>query len=130
MKKISLAAISVIYFAFSGCQDSAKNIQIDFVDRDAVFALGKTPNQLTLVVEIREDGKLSLNKIETGTIDDPRLLSETLEAIFADREKSGLVEREVVIEPKGGIKNRDLEKLIESLAEVKASPIRVIKTKL
>lgn len=47
-----------------------------------------------------------------------------------DREKTGLVEKEVVIDPQGKVKNEDLEKLVENLADVKASPIRVIKNNL
>ncbi|MCA1624810.1 MAG: hypothetical protein LC768_15085 [Acidobacteria bacterium] len=80
-----------------------------------------------LRVEIDEDGKLSLNKIETGTTADPTLLAEKLKVIFDDREKTSVSEREVVIMPRGEIKNEDVEKLIENLANVKASPIRVIK---
>ena len=127
VKRILLASILMFCLAFSGCQDSAKNYPVDFVDRSAVFALGKKPNPLMLVVEIDENGKLSLNKIETGTIDDITELSEKLKAIFDDRQKAGSDEREVVIDPQGKVKSRDLEKLIESLAERKAAPIRVIK---
>lgn len=130
VKKILLASIFMICFAFSGCQDSAKNYPVDFVDRNAVFALDKKPNPLSLVVEIAEDGKLSLNKIETGTVADLTVLSEKLKVIFDDREKAGINEREVVIDPQAKVKNKDLEKLIENLAEVKASPIRVIKAEL
>ena len=83
-----------------------------------------------LVVEIDEDGKLSLNKIETGTIADVSLLSEKLKAIFEDREKTSIEEREVVIDPQGKVKNEDVEKLIENLADVKASPIRVVRNSL
>jgi biopolymer transport protein ExbD len=100
------------------------------VDRSVVFAPDQKPNPLMLVVEIDENGKLSLNKIRTGTIDDLTELSKKLEAVFDDREKTGLVEKEVVIDLQGEVKNEDLEKLIESLAGVKASPIRVIKNNL
>lgn len=128
MKKIRFASIFMICFTFSGCQDSPKNYRVDLVDRNAVFALDKKPNPLMLVVEIDENGKLSLNKIETGTISDLSVLSEKIKVLFDDREKAGINEREVVIDPQGKVKNEDLEKLIESLAGVKASPIRVIDT--
>ena len=79
---------------------------------------------------IDENGKLSLNKIETGTIDDAGQLSEKLRSVFDDRARSAIAEREVLIEMKGKIKKENLEKLIESLSAVKASPIRIIKNGL
>jgi biopolymer transport protein ExbD len=129
VKNILLASVFMI-FAFFGCQDSAKNLRVEFVDRDTVFAFNQKPNPLMLIVELTENGNLSLNKIETGTIKDPTLLAEKLKVIFDDREKAGISEREVVIDPQGNVKNEDLENLIESLAEAKASPIRVIKDNL
>ena len=79
------------------------------------------------MVEITSDGKLSLNKIETGTIDDTAVLAEKLKSVFDDREKTSISEREVVIDRKGSVERKDLEKVIENLAGVKASPIRVLK---
>jgi len=58
------------------------------------------------------------------------MLSEKLKVIFDDREKTSIKEREVVIYPKGKIKNEDMEKLIKNLANAKASPVRVIKNNL
>jgi biopolymer transport protein ExbD len=130
VKKIWLVSISAICLSFIGCKGSAKIYPVDFVDRSAVFALDKKPNPLLLVVEITEDGKLSLNKIETGMISDLTVLSEKLEVIFDDREKAGINEREVVIDPQSNVKNEDLEKVIKSLAGVKAAPIRIIKNNL
>lgn len=127
MKKIRFVLIAAICIASFGCQDAAKNYPVDFIDR-RTFILDKKPNPLLLVVEIDESGRLSLNKIRTGTIDDLTELSKKLEAVFDDREKTGLVEKEVVIDPQGEVKNEDLEKLIKSLAEAKATPIRLIKT--
>lgn len=130
MKKIGLVSISVICLTFIGCKDSARNYTVDFVDRSAVFALDKKPNPLRLVVKITEDGRLSLNKIEMGTINDVKELSEKLKAIFDDREKMGINGREVVVDPQGKVNSEELEMLIESLAERKAAPIRVIKNNL
>lgn len=124
-----LVLIAAIWFASFGCQNSVKNYPIDFIDRRAVL-LNKQPNPLLLVVEIDESGRLSLNKIETGIISDLSNLSEKIEVIFEDREKAGISEREIVIDPQGNVKNEDLEKLIESLAAAKAAPIRVIKNNL
>lgn len=127
LKKILLILNFVLSLAFLDCQSSVKNYPVDFVDREVVFSPDKKPKPLALVVEIEEDGKLSLNKIETGTIADVSQLSEKLKVIFDDREKTSIKQREVVIDPQGKIKNEDMEKLIENLADAKASPIRVIK---
>jgi len=114
---------------YGGCKDTVRNYPVDLIDRRAVL-LNKQPNPLLLVVEIDESGRLSLNKIETGTISDPDNLIEKIEVIFEDREKAGHNEREVIIDPQGNVKSEDLEKLIESLAAMKAAPIRVIKNNL
>ncbi len=130
VKKNFLVSIFAICLSLPGCQNLGGNYPVDFVDRNAVFAFNQKPKPLMLVVEITESGKLSLNKIETGTISDLTVLSKKLEVIFDDREKAGINEREVVIDPQGSVKNEDLEKLIESLAGVKAAPIRIIKNNL
>jgi biopolymer transport protein ExbD len=129
MRKIRLVTILMIYFALSGCVNSPKIIRVDLIDRNTFAALYEKPNQ-NLLVRIDENGRLSLNKIETGTISDLSDLSEKIEVLFDDREKAGISDREVVIDPQGKVKNEDLEKLIESLASVKAAPIRVIKNNL
>ena len=126
-KRVPLISIFGLCLSLSGCQDSPKTYPVDFVDRNAVFLSDEKPNPLMLVVEITEDGKLSLNKIETGTIDDTAVLAEKLKSVFDDREKTSISEREVVIDRKGSVERKDLEKVIENLAGVKASPIRVIK---
>lgn len=133
MKKILLAVLLTVGAASSGCGDSEKNYPVYFVNRSDVFPVANkvhSANPLMLVVEIGADKKLKLNKIETGTITDTTLLSEKIRAIFADRKRASIGEREVVIDPKGEIESADLEKLIESLAAAKASPIRVIKDNL
>lgn len=117
----------MICSTLSGCRDSPKIIRVDFIDRNAVSVLNKKPNYF-LFVEIDENGRLSLNKIETGTTSDLSNLIEKIELIFEDREKVGISERSIVIDPQGNVKNEDLEKLIESLASMKAAPIQVIKT--
>ena len=130
MKKILFASIFIICLSLFGCRDSAKSYPVNFVDRKTVFPIEnqiRKANPLMLVVEIAEDGKLKLNNIETGTIDDTTLISQKLKAIFDDREKAAIGAREVVVDPQGKVKYEDLEKLIDNLAEVKASPIRVIK---
>ena len=130
MKKNWLVLFLVICLPFIGCKDSAKIYPVEFVNRSALFASDKKPNPLMLVVEIDEDGKLSLNKIETGTISDMSILSEKIEAIFEDRKNTGIIEKEIVIDPQGKVESRNLEKLVNRLGEVKAKPIRVIKNNL
>jgi len=80
-----------------------------------------------LVLEIDEGGRLRLNKIETGTTRDMSLLAEKLKVIFADREKSGIDEREVLIDPKIQPETEGFEELVRTLADAKATPIRVIR---
>jgi biopolymer transport protein ExbD len=91
-----------------------------------VYPYSTTSQPLVLIVEIDEAGQLRLNKIETGTTADMELLTEKLEAIFADREQSGISEREVVVDAKFGGDRERYEELISVLEDVKASPIRVI----
>ncbi|CAN5654807.1 hypothetical protein BH24ACI2_BH24ACI2_00320 [soil metagenome] len=76
LKKILLISIFVTSLSFLDCKSSVKNYPVAFVDRDTVFSSDKKPNPLMLVIEATEDGKSSVNKIETGTIDDVTLLSK------------------------------------------------------
>jgi len=77
-------------------------------------------------------GKFVIRHSALGKRNDCRFsgLSEELKVRFNDREKAGISEREILIDPQGNIKSGDLEKLGESLANAKASPIRVIKNNL
>jgi hypothetical protein len=107
----------------------AKNYPVEYADRKAVlFPASTKPDPLMLVVEIAGDGKLSLNKSEMGTIADPTPLSKKIKTIFKERENVTVTERGIVIDPKDKIKDEDMEKLVETLAAAKASPIRIIKS--
>jgi len=130
VKKILFAAILAASLPFVGCKDSVKNHPVQFVDRNTAFSLDNKSNPLRLVIEINENGKLRLNKIETGTIEDTTFLSEKLKTIFADREKASISERQIVIDPRGEVEEEDLEMLIESLAGANAEPILIIKSDL
>lgn len=127
MKQILFFSIFAVCFAFSGCPDSPEIIRVDFIERNNFSMPGKQSDSLRLVVAIDDHGRLNLNKIETGTMSDLEFLKEILRVVFDDRERAGISEREVIIDPQGDVKNEDLEKLVESLASVKAAPIRVIK---
>ncbi len=128
MKKIPLLMIAVCLL-LSGCRSSTNYYPVTFVERSEALPeaeIQKT-NPLLLVVEINGNGKLKLNKIETGTIADLSVLSEKIEAIFEDRRNNGVTEREIFVDLQGTIKGADLKKLIENLAARNAVPIRVIK---
>jgi hypothetical protein len=127
--KIRLASILIICFVLSGCENSPKIVRVDLIDQKPA-ALNKKPNPLLLVIGIDRNGRLSLNKIETGTTADLTVLTGKLKIIFDDREKAGVKGKEIIIDPQGSVKNDDLEKLIESLVDLKAAPIRVIKNNL
>src|SRR5688500_10884643 len=100
MKQILLTPFVLICATFFGCKSSAANHSVEFVDRSAAFSQDILPQPLLLIVEIDEGGRLRLNRIETGTTGDMSSLAEKLEVIFADREKAGIDEREVLIDPK------------------------------
>jgi hypothetical protein len=127
LKKIRFFLNVVLLLCILGCNKQRENYPVNFIAREDVPSFEKNTNPLLLVVVITDEGKLSLNKIETGTIDDMSVLSEKLRSIFDDRKKNGITEREVLVEMKGNVKNKDLEKLIENLNAVKAVPISVIK---
>jgi len=90
LKKILLISIFVSSFSFLDCKSSVENYPVHFVDRNTVFSLDKRQKPLMLVVEIAEDGKLCLNKIETGTIADISHLSEKLKVILKHTKRVGL----------------------------------------
>ena len=130
VKRILPTSILIICIVLTGCRNSPKIVRVELIDRNAFSKLNENPDPLLLVVGIEENGRLSLNKIETGELSDPTILNGKLQIIFDDREKAGISEREVIIDPQGNVKNEDLEKLIESMTGAKAEPIRIIKTNL
>ena len=112
------------------CSKPTATPAVVFVDGSDAFPADVrdlSVNPLILVVEINSDGKLSLNRIETGTIDDTTILSEKLRVIFEDREKALVEERGVFVEMNGVVKHEDFEKLVEALRHAEAATIRVIK---
>ena len=114
---------------FNGCSDKAKSYPVSSIDRNSAFSPEKKSDPLRIIIEMREDGTLSLNKIETGTIAEPDVLSEKIKVVFDDRSKNGISEREIFIDRKGEIRNEDLNKLIKVLENLKAAPVRVIREK-
>lgn len=101
-----------------------------FVDESDVLAVDSGEGfvgSLSLTVEINGEGKLSLNRIDTGTIGDTTILRDKLKAIFEDRQKESVDERGIFVEMNGTVKHEDFEKLIDALRRTDAAPIRVIK---
>ena len=132
IKLISVTAVFVL-IGFSACGRSSTESMVTFVDRSTVFASVDASGQtdpLLLLVEIAENGNLSLNKIDVGTTANLDQLSGRLDAIFNDRAQAGIDRRDVLIEMKGEVDGEHFEKLIESLAQAGATPIRVIKGNL
>jgi hypothetical protein len=131
-KRVRTGWLAAACAAFAACGGGpGKNVRpVEFVERGAVFTFDKRADPLLLVVEVREGGRLSLNRIETGTLDDPGVLCEKLAAVFEDREKAGIFEKEVIVEPRGNAGRKELEKLLEELSRARAAPIRVIKNGL
>ncbi len=79
-----------------------------------------------LIVGLDGRGKLTLNHIETGTLDDISQLSEKVGAVFEDRQRFGITGREIVVEMNGPIARPDLEHLIGSLRRVGVSQITIV----
>ena len=126
MKEISLMSILVAGSFSFGCSGSGRDYPVVLVDRNVTFTSDEELDPLRLVIEINEEGKLRLNKIETGTTADLAELTEKITVVFDDRLITGIERRDVVIDPKGNVQNAELEKLIRSLADANASSIRVI----
>ncbi len=129
MKKIVPVLILILCHIFFGCKKDAKSYPIEIVDRNVAFSTDEKSDPLLLVVTIEKDGKVKLNNIETGTINNLEILSTKLEIIFKDREKTGLDEKEVLIDLQGKIKKKDLDRLIAALKNANANPIRFIKNR-
>jgi len=125
MNSVNYAALMLVLGSLlSACGKVPNNSSVTLVDEGEVWHA----NPLMLVVEINTQGNLRLNRIETGGVDDTNILAERLKTVFKDRESSSISEREVLVEMDGAVDRDDLEKVIEALESVKASPIRVIRS--
>lgn len=129
MERVKLLAGAVLLAGLvqSSCADrtsrpSAGHFQI--VKRSEMAASDADP--LALVVEIGHDLKLRLNKIETGNMNDLKVLKEKLGVIFEDREEDGISARKVVVDLRVPIDRPALEVLAAQLAAADASPVIVI----
>jgi hypothetical protein len=125
--KLLAGAVLLAGLVQSSCADrtsrpSAGHFQI--VKRSEMAASDADP--LALVVEIGHDLKLRLNKIETGNMNDLKVLKEKLGVIFEDREEDGISARKVVVDLRVPIDRPALEVLAAQLAAADASPVIVI----
>ena len=88
------------------------------------------PNPNFLLVTLRDDSKILLNREEYGTFDKTAPLEEKLREIFKYREAMGIlrpgtneVEKTVFVAAPDSVKFGDVIKLIEKIADAGAAPI-------
>ncbi|MBV9214588.1 MAG: biopolymer transporter ExbD [Acidobacteria bacterium] len=91
------------------------------------------PNPLILVAALAQDGKLTLNNEDNGTISDTRSLNNKLRDIFKERENNGVfredtneVQKTVSIKAAGAAKYGDVIKLIDAVKAAGADPIAIL----
>lgn len=126
MKKILSLFAAAVCIAHFGCGRETENYADGFIEQNSAVLIDRNSDPLMLVVEIGDGGKLSLNKIETGTIADAEPLCGKLKTIFEDRRRTRITERGIYVYPKAKTARRDLKYLIEKLAQTDASPIFLI----
>ncbi len=107
-----------------GCGGPAHGPEFVFVDRQEI-AESRAADPLALIVSVDPSGKLTLNRVDVGTIDDPQPLAQHLATIFADRKRAEINKRDVTIELNGNIQSRIFYELLARLDEADASPLMV-----
>ena len=95
---------------------------------DKSFAI--KPNPLFLLVELKNDSQILLNREAFGSLSDSSPMTEKLKEIFQDREVNGVfregsaeIEKTVFFSVPDSVKFSDVIKLVESISETGASPI-------
>lgn len=126
MRRIAPSYILLLGLGLAACGRPHGERPVEFVARDAVCPAGGKTDPRRLLVTVDERGRLALNRIEIGTLDDVSVLAEKLEIVFADRERNGDHVREVIVERRGAVREDDLEKLLDAVSETRAAPVRVI----
>ncbi|MBA2380147.1 MAG: hypothetical protein H0V76_11305 [Blastocatellia bacterium] len=120
---IGLAAL------IAGCSGQAHGPDFVFVERHELDsetrAEGGIADPLALIVSVNPTGKLMLNRVDVGTIDDADALSQRLATIFSDRKRADINKRDVVVELDGKIESKVLYQLLDRLHRASASPLRV-----
>ncbi len=110
----------------SGCSGRSEDHGSEYFETAHADRLTISDDPLALIVEIGPGGKLSLNRIETGTLADVAALSDKIRVVFEDRKRTGVAERKVYVFSTSRIDRGDLEDLIEKLTETDAMPILVV----
>ncbi len=90
------------------------------------------PNPQALVAMLDKDGRLSLNREESGTISDSKKLENKLVEIFKERESNGVfrefsneVEKTIFLKVSKSVKYGDFIKLVEAVRAAGAQPIGI-----
>lgn len=128
----------------------AQSVQLSAGAIGASFATGlalaqsgpEKPNPLTLLVEVRPDRSLLLNREKFGSLDDPAALLKRLRDLFTSREaqrayrqgmetradlpESERVEKTVLVHERGSIDQAELAKLVAQLKATGANPVSVL----
>jgi biopolymer transport protein ExbD len=123
---IKAAIIALLTFLSLSCHQSSAKVQVETIDRATATSIMRADDPLRLEIEIKDDGTLLLNNIETGNISDPTEIAERLAVIFADRRQAGIDQRRILINSAADVNGADFERLIKCLAAVNASPVEVI----
>jgi len=91
------------------------------------------PNPLTLIVELDENGSLTLNNESKGSLNDTSLLRNSLVQIFKAREDNGvfregtnLIETTTSMRAVGSAKFGDVVKIVDALKQAGASPVGLL----
>lgn len=118
-----IAAGMTAGIAGQSCDASGHRTHVSVVDRATAI---KAENPDALVVGIDTNGKLTLNQIDLGTIRDPRVLNEKLEAVFEERRRSSIDQTEILIELSGQVEFDDVTALIASIRPLRPTRIKVM----
>ena len=127
--KFSLS-VSVILVCLSGCSGPAGQHDARYIDRDGLLVADSQkndPDSLRLIIDVDQDGHVSLNKIQMGSIQDLGQLHDAMVAIFNDRKRQAIEARDVIVITNSHMDSIDLEDLIDMLSSVDAQ-VRVIFT--
>jgi biopolymer transport protein ExbD len=114
-----------------GCQPSLKSRPdsieptVVVASRDANSAYARD-DSLRLVLEVKGDGQLRLNKIDIGNVSDTSELSEKLKVIFDERARDGIQNRAVFIEPLKEVDQDQIKALVNVLVQSDASQIQIV----
>ncbi len=125
-----LLVLLIIFMVITPLKPSRFEAKVPSEPKDVVQQQAK-PNPLTLVIAINRDTKaITLNNEPYGDVTDPEKLQDKLRAVFAEREKNGViregtneVEKTIFIKAPKSVRYGDVVKVIDAAKSVGASPI-------